>query len=196
MHDRESLVQPPGVVMQRAEQFRLARTPIATGTVLQYAEQGDSQGEPVVLLHGWPDSWFSFSRVLSSLPATHHAYAIDQRGFGDSERPACCYAIDDLAADVVAFLDGVAVDRANLVGHSLGTFIARRVAETHPERVGRLALIGTGWSTVNEVTLEVAAQLRDLKDPVPTAFAREFQAGTAFLPLPEEFFAGILAERA
>jgi non-heme chloroperoxidase len=68
---------------------------------------------------------------------------LDQRGFGNSERPACCHGIDDLAADLVVFLDAVGLRRASLVGHSLGSFIARRVAETRPERVARLALLGS-----------------------------------------------------
>jgi pimeloyl-ACP methyl ester carboxylesterase len=53
-----------------------------------YAEQGDPGGEPVVLIHPHAYSWYSFSRVLSLLPARYHAYALDQRGHGDSERPA------------------------------------------------------------------------------------------------------------
>ena len=55
---------------------------------MHYAEQGDPGGEALLFIHGWPDSWFSFSRVLPLLPAAYHAYAIDLRGFGDSERPA------------------------------------------------------------------------------------------------------------
>jgi pimeloyl-ACP methyl ester carboxylesterase len=102
-----------------------------------YAEQGDP-GEPIVLIHPHADSWFSFSRVLSLLPARNHAYALDQRGHGDSERPACCYTIDDLATDIVAFLDGVGITRATLVGHSASGFIARRLAETTPT-------VSPGW---------------------------------------------------
>jgi hypothetical protein len=56
--------------------------------------------------------------VLPLLPPRYHAFALDQRGHGDSERPACCYSVDDFAADVVAFLDAVRVERASLVGHS------------------------------------------------------------------------------
>ena len=63
---------------------------------------------------------------------------MDQRGHGDSEQPGCCYTIDDFAADIVAFLHGVGISRATLVGHSASGFIARRVAETHPDRVARL----------------------------------------------------------
>jgi pimeloyl-ACP methyl ester carboxylesterase len=157
-------------------------------------ERGDRQGAPVLFLHGWPDSWFSFSRVLSALPSDLRALAVDQRGFGESDHPESGYAIPELAADAVAFLDALAIDRATFVGHSYGTFVARQVAIVRPERVARLMLIGTGFRTSNPVTRELRASLRDLPDPVPPEFAREFQASTAYRPLPPEFFDRIVAE--
>jgi non-heme chloroperoxidase len=174
--------------------LRLATVPLSTGPRLHYAEQGDADGEPVVFLHGWPDSWFSFSRVVSLLPRRLHAFVLDQRGFGDSERPDGGYAIDDFATDAVAFLDAVSIDRASIVGHSFGSFVTRQVAITHPERIARMVLIGTGVSAANPVTREVQAAMLDLKDPVPVEFAREFQASTAYAPLPESFFERIVAE--
>jgi non-heme chloroperoxidase len=99
-----------------------------------------------------------------------------------------------LAADAVAFLDAVGVERATVVGHSLGSFIARRVVVAHPERVARLVLIDSGASAVNQATREVEASVRDLADPVPIEFARRFQASTVHVPLPEEFFEQIVAE--
>ena len=95
---------------------------------------------------------------------------------------------------MVAFLDAVGIERATVVGHSLGSFIARRVAETHPERVARLVLIGSAVAAANQVLLEVQASLQTLEDPVPAQFAREFQSSTAYLPLPEAFFEQIVAE--
>lgn len=165
---------------------------LATGPQLHYAAQG--YGEPIVFLHGWPDSWFSFSRVLTFLPARFLALALDQRGFGDSERPAGGYEIASLASDVRAFLDAVGVERATVVGHSFGSFVARQFAIACPERVARLVLIGSGLTALNPVTREVQATLRDLPDPVPAAFAREFQAGTVHLPVPEAFFERIIFE--
>jgi non-heme chloroperoxidase len=179
---------------QDVAQLRFATTRLAGGPQLHYAEQGDSEGEAIVFVHGWPDSWFSFSRVLPLLPSRYHAFALDQRGFGDSERPDCCYGMNDLAADLVAFLDAVGVEHASLVGHSLGSFIARQVAETHPRRVERLVLIGSAVTPVNQVTLEVQASIRELEDPVSVSFVREFQASTAYIPLPEAFFEGVVAE--
>src|SRR5262245_29360008 len=142
----------------------------------------------MVFLHGWPDSWFSFSRVLRLLPAEFRVYALDQRGFGDSERAVDGYAIASLATDVRAFLDAVGVERATVVGHSFGSFVARRLAIAHPERVARLVLIGSGLPALNAVTREVQERLKDLPDPVPPAFAREFQAGKVHLPVTEALF--------
>jgi non-heme chloroperoxidase len=174
--------------------MRFATAPIATGPRLHYAEYGDPQGEPIVFLHGWPDSWFSFSRVLPLLPERLHAFAPDQRGFGESDRPESGYAIPDLAADAIAFLDAVGITRVTLVGHSYGTFVARQVAIAHPERVSALVLIDTGFSTSNPVTQDLQTSMRDLPDPIPEQFARDFQAGTAYQPLPADFFDRIITE--
>jgi non-heme chloroperoxidase len=174
---------------------RFAATRLATGPRVHYAEQGDPGGEALLFLHGWPDSWYSFGRLLPLLdPTRYRAFALDQRGFGDSERPAGGYGIDQFAADAVAFLDAVGVARATVVGHSFGSFVARRVAETWPARVARLALIGSAVAPANEVTQEVQRAVRPLTDPLPEAFVREFQASTIHVPVPDAVFAGIVAE--
>lgn len=174
--------------------MRFGHARLGGGLRLHYAERGDPRGDAVVLLHGWPDSWFSFSRVLPLLPSRLRALAPDQRGFGDSERPERGYTIEDLASDVPAFLDALGIERATVVGHSLGSFVARRVAEGHPGRVASLVLIDSGFSALNDVTREVGASLATLQDPVPIDFVRQFQASTVHSPLPDDFFDGIVAE--
>jgi non-heme chloroperoxidase len=119
---------------------------------------------------------------------------LDQRGFGDSERPDGRYGIDDFAIDAVAFLDAVSIERAAIVGHSFGSFVTRRVALAHPERVARMVLIGTGVCGATPATREVQAAMLALEDPEPVEFAREFQASTAYAPLPDSFFERIVAE--
>ena len=178
----------------RAERVRFGHAPLVGGPRLHYAEQGDPRGEPILFLHGWPDSWFSFSRVWAHLPPRYRALAIDQRGFGDSERPDSGYAIADLASDAAAFLDAMEIGRATVVGHSMGSFVARRVAEAYPARVARLVLIGSGWSGSNPVTREVQAELGGLPDPVPIEFARQFQSSTIYAPVAPEFFERIVSE--
>ena len=173
---------------------RFANVRLATGPRIHYTEYGDPGAEPLVFLHGWPDSWFSFSRVLPLLPERYRALAFDQRGFGDSERPAAGYAMPELAADAIAFLDALEIERAVLVGHSFGSFVARQAAIAAPRRVGALVLIGTGFRSANSVTLELQQALRDLPDPIPIDFAHEFQSGTVYHPVPPAFFERIVAE--
>jgi non-heme chloroperoxidase len=173
---------------------RFATSRLASGPKVHYAEQGDPGGEPILFLPAYADSWFSYSRVLALLPA-HHAFALDQRGHGASERPTCCYRVEDFAADAMAFLDTVGVERATLVGHFGSCFVARRVAVTQPERVARLVLSGSpAGSLPTQVAVGLQAAVRSLADPVPVDFVREFQAGAAHVPLPEPFLEGLVAE--
>ncbi|HEX2273583.1 MAG TPA: alpha/beta hydrolase, partial [Acidimicrobiales bacterium] len=124
--------------------LQLETTRLESGLRLEYAEYGHPDGETLVFLHGITDSWFSFSRLLPLLDATRYrAYALSQRGHGDSDRPESGYSMDDFAADVVGFMDALHVTRATLVGHSMGSVVARRVAATYPDRVDRLVLVGS-----------------------------------------------------
>lgn len=174
--------------------MRFAKVRLATGPEINFAEHGASGGEPIVFLHGWPDSWFSFSSVASSLPSNYRSFLLDQRGFGDSQRPSQGYVPTDFAADVLAFMDALSLPAAIVVGHSFGSFVARQAAIAAPQRVARLVLIGSGWSARNAVTSEVQASLRELGDPVPEPFAREFQASTICKPVPDAFFERLVDE--
>jgi pimeloyl-ACP methyl ester carboxylesterase len=174
--------------------MRFGKLRLATGPEVHYAEQGDGNGAPIVFLHGWPDSWFSFTRVAERIPATYRVFLLDQRGFGESDRPLDGYAIRDFANDAAAFLDALSLGRATIVGHSFGTFVARALAIARPDRVERLALVGTGWTGSNEVTRDVLASLEGLTDPVSEEFARGFQRGTLHAPVPEEFFDRLVTE--
>lgn len=173
---------------------RFGYVQLPDGTRLHYAEQGDSGGRPVLLLHGYSDSWFSFSPVLPLLPACH-AFALDQRGHGNSDRPGGGYSMRDLAADAVAFMDAVGLERATVVGHSMGGFVAQQVALAAPERVERLVLISSAPSIhAFEGADELERAVGELEDPVPEDFLREFQVGTVHQPLPAAFMDRVVAE--
>ena len=174
---------------------RFATADLATGVRLHYAEQGDPNGDAVIFLHGYSDSWFSFSRVLPLLSPEYHAFALTGRGHGDSDKPECCFTVDDFAADLDAFMDAVGIEQATLVGHSGGTLIAARAALAYPRRVGRLALIGSAvMGAKNEVMVELGQVIRTLEDPVEPEFAREFQESTIYNPVPEEFLKTAISE--
>jgi len=173
---------------------RFADAHLITGVRLRYAEQGDSGGQPIIMLHGLADSWFSFSRVLPALAATYHIYALDLRGHGDSDRPAHGYGMTDFAADVLAFMDAMELPSAILVGHSMGSFIAQQVALAAPQRVARLVLLGSAANGCSKDLLEFQQVVDTLDDPVPEEIAHEFQISTIYRPLPDDFLNQVVTE--
>jgi pimeloyl-ACP methyl ester carboxylesterase len=182
--------------MSVEESIQFATTPLQTGLRLHYAEQGDLTGEAIVFLHGYSDSWFSFSRLLPLLSPEYHAFALTQRGHGDSDKPQCCYTPVDFAADVDAFMEAVGIEEATLVGASTGALFAQRVALSYPRRVSRLVLVGaqTPANEANEVVLGLQEEVRALEDPVPPEFVRAFQEGTIHQPVPQEFLDTVVSE--
>ena len=175
--------------MNQTNGVEFATTPrLATGVRLHYAQRGDPTGEAIVFLHGYSDSWFSFSRVLPLLSPSYHAFALTQRGQGDSVKPECCYSPNDFAADADGFMDAVGIDEATLVGASTGALFAQRVALSYPRRVSRLILIAPQTPVhKNEALSGFREEVRTLEDPVPPEFVREFQESTIYHPVPQEF---------
>ncbi len=179
-----------------AAPVRLTRLALSTGVTLQVAEAGDPDGQPVLFLHGYTDTWVSWSLVADRLPAGIRAIMVDQRGHGGSDRPACCYAMADLEADAVATLDALGIARATVVGHSMGSFVAQRMAASRPGRVSRLVLVGSGPSSRVAPLVEVEAAVLALADSVPLAFIREFQVSTIHGSVPPGFVDRVVAESA
>lgn len=104
------------------------------------AEQGE--GEPVVLIHGFPELWHSWRHQMAALAdAGYRAIAPDMRGFGRSSAPGDVEAYDvvELCGDVEALLDDVGADDAAIVGHDWGANVAWHFALIHPERTSCVA---------------------------------------------------------
>lgn len=177
-----------------ADSLRVSRIRLDTGVELEVAERGRSDGLPVLFLHGFPDSRVSYDPVLSHLPPGIRAIVPSQRGHGDSEHPACCYRISDFADDAVSLLDALGVRRAAVIGHSLGSFIAQRVAIDYPERVSHLVLTGSGYSPRSKAVLEFNNEVQTIADSVPEALLLDFQRSATAKPLPPSRFAELVAE--
>jgi non-heme chloroperoxidase len=174
--------------------LRFADVHLTTGVQLHYVEQGPSDGNPIILLHGYTDSRLSFSRVLPLLPARAHVWALDQRGHGDSDRPESGYSMRELAADVIAFMDAMGLPQTTLVGHSMGSLVAQEIMLADPKRVARLVLVGSGTRLRSEEMLQFKHAVDTLIDPVPAEFAREFQLSTIHHPVPNDFLDAAVAE--
>ena len=163
---------------------------------LQYVEQGDPLGVPVLLLHGITDSWHSFESVLPHLPDFIHAFALSQRGHGDADRPASGYRPHDFAADLAAFMDALDLGPAVVVGHSMGASIAQRFAIDHPGRSLGLVLIGSlpTWRGHPDFVELWDSVVSTLMDPIDPGFVREFQESTLAQPVPPAFLDTIVRE--
>jgi pimeloyl-ACP methyl ester carboxylesterase len=167
--------------------FALRSVDLPGRTRLQYVEQGDPSGIPVLLLHGYTDSWRSFERLLPNLPPAIHAFALTQRGHGDAGRPAAQdYAPRDFVGDVASFMHQLGIGAAVIAGHSMGSSIAQRFALNHPERTLGLALLGalTSWQRNPGVMELWQTAISTFEDPVDPDFVREFQQSTVSQPVP------------
>jgi pimeloyl-ACP methyl ester carboxylesterase len=171
------------------------RVTLNTGINMHYVERGHANGHVIIFLHGYTDSWRSFERNLPLISDKFHLYALDQRGHGDSSRPACCYTQADFSADVLAFMDALNIRKATIVGHSMGSFIAHKFAVENPQRVKRLVLIGSAPTMAgNEVVAGLNDFVQTLEDPVDPQFVRDFQASTYANPIPAEFLDTAVSE--
>lgn len=164
-------------------------------TRLEYVEQGEPSGVPVLLLHGLTDSWRSFERVLPRLPRSIRAFALSLRGHGDADRPAAGYRPADFAADVAAFMDARGIARAVIAGHSMGSTVARRFALDDPERTLGLVLMGAFFTFQgNPAIAELWDAVSNLEDPIDPGFALDFQQGTLAKGVPETYLDTVVQE--
>ncbi|MFI8913100.1 alpha/beta fold hydrolase [Streptomyces sp. NPDC053513] len=162
---------------------------------LPYAEAGRPGGTPLVLVHGYLDSWWTFEPMLRRLPPGLHAYAPTQRGHGDADKPPDGYLPEDLAEDLVAFMDGVGIGRAVLVGGSSGGVQARIVAGRRPDRVAGLVLLGVPATLVDKPrAAELWESVRELKDPVDPALAAAMADGLTATPMGRGFLQTVADE--
>lgn len=107
------------------------------GIRMHYVEAGT--GEPVVFLHGFPESWYSWRHQLRALSDTYRVIAPDQRGYNLTEAKGP-YDTVTLQADVLCLLDHLGIERAHIVGHDWGGAIAWLLAMNHPERLSTLTV--------------------------------------------------------
>ena len=144
------------------------------GVKIHYIEQGE--GEPVLLIHGFTANiqlqWVG-PGVFPTLAKEFRVIALDNRGHGRSDKPhdPADYGVK-MVEDSIRLLDHLKIDRAHIVGYSMGGFITNKLLSLHPERVITATLGGAGWSREGDKRFEVMDQLADSLD-----------AGTGIAPL-------------
>lgn len=137
-----------------------------------YAAGGRGAGEPIVLIHGFPTSGHLWLDVVAKLPPGHRVIVVDLLGFGRSDAPMDGpYTIAAHGRRLLALLDALKIERACLVGHGTGGAVVQWVALEAPDRVTRVALVGSstaeGWFSIDR---RGARALYDLALRLPAAF--------------------------
>jgi len=165
---------------------------LPNGEHLAYIDMGDPKGLPVVLIHGYTDNARDWVPLIPYLNKHYRLIVVDLRGHGRSDKPECCYAKIDFAYDIKLLLDSLHIQKADIVGHSLGSMISQVLAEQWPQRVRKLILIAsTGGPRPGTVPkkpeYDFAAEIRKLQEPIDpdSPFMIEWWASPT--PVNEEF---------
>lgn len=114
----------------------------AGGLRTHVALAGEPDAPPLLLVHGWPQHWWVWRHQIPALARSHRVICPDLRGHGWTEAPRSGYAKDQLAVDLLALLDALAVERVRWVGHDWGGFAGMLAALRAPERFVELVTLG------------------------------------------------------
>ncbi|HEY6746491.1 MAG TPA: alpha/beta hydrolase [Mycobacteriales bacterium] len=119
-----------------------AFVPLQTGLRMHVAQAGEPHDPAVVLLHGFPQHWWEWRKVISPLAERYRVIAPDLRGAGWTDAPADGYTADQVLADVLALLDALGLRQVGLVAHDFSVFAGFRLCYEYPERVAAFLCLG------------------------------------------------------
>jgi pimeloyl-ACP methyl ester carboxylesterase len=131
----------------------------------------DDGGAPLLLLHAWGESWRSFDRLIASLPPSQVLVAPDLRGHGDADKAETGYSLVEVAEDIVALLEALAIPRVTILGSSSGGYVAQQLAVEYPGLVAELILVGAPLSMQGRPSF--ADEVDSLTDPISRDWVRE-----------------------
>jgi pimeloyl-ACP methyl ester carboxylesterase len=132
--------QPTGNSFQMDNMTFSHHTASVNGIQLHYVI-GGGHGDPVVLLHGWPETWYAWHKVMPALAKNYTVIAPDLRGLGDSSKPLTGYDGKTVAEDIHQLVGKLGFKTIFLVGHDWGTQVAYSYAAAHPTEVKRLTVM-------------------------------------------------------
>lgn len=125
-------------LVKRLPGFRNAEATV-NGVRLHYVVGGF--GPLLILLPGWPETWWEWHKIMPELARTHQVVAVDIRGMGSSEKPASGYDKKTMAADIAELIRTLGQGKATVVGHDIGSMVAYALAANRPELVEKLVLL-------------------------------------------------------
>jgi len=121
----------------------------AAGLRWHWVDAGRPRGEPIVFVHGLPESWFSWHLQMSDLAGERWVVAVDLKGYGQTDKPTTGYGVEQVSTELLALLDAIGLERFDLVTHDWGTGIGQRLASDHPDRIHRYARMEAPVGTID-----------------------------------------------
>lgn len=128
------------------------------------------EGPVIVLLSGWPQTWWAFHEIMPELAKTHRVFAVDIRGMGASSRPAGGYDKKTMAGDIHRLLETLDIERASIVGHDTGAQVAFSLAANYPAMIERIVMLNFVHFSPEWYSIPLL--------PAPGAFADQDKSGT------------------
>jgi epoxide hydrolase 4 len=164
----------------------------SAGVKIHFAALGDPAKPLIIMIHGFPDFWYTWREQMKALSKDFYCVAIDQRGYNLSDKPAGGenYQMKFLVADVIAVIQHHKREKAIIVGHDWGGAVAWSLAIAHPERVEKLIILNLPH--LRGVVRELANNPEQRKN---SAYARQFQKEGAHKLLMPEMLAGWVKDK-
>jgi pimeloyl-ACP methyl ester carboxylesterase len=136
-------------------ELRTERIPLSTGVTLNVRHGGPERADPILFLHGFPESHRTWRNQLQDLERDHYVVAPDQRGFAGSDRPEGVehYETGRIVQDAMALMDALGIEHFTLAGHDWGGAVAWTTALQHPVRVRRLVIVNAPHPLVFQKSL-------------------------------------------
>jgi pimeloyl-ACP methyl ester carboxylesterase len=111
------------------------------GTRIHYVEGGE--GSPLILLAGWPQTWWSFHKIMPMLAKHHRVIVVDFRGMGSSSKPTEGYSKKNMAGDIASLIKKMGLNKVSIAGHDIGASIAISFAGHFPKHTDKLIVLDT-----------------------------------------------------
>ncbi len=152
IEEKKMAVTPPGPTLPGITHHRAE----VNGTNLHYVATG-TDGSPILLVHGFPETWWTFRKLIPLLAASHRVFAVDLRGFGDSDNAPGDYDSKTSAEDLHLLIEQFNVGPVHLTGQDISGATVFRLATTHPENVLsftaiEMGLAGFGLEMLADIT--------------------------------------------
>ena len=134
------------------------------GTRVHFVEGG--KGKPLVLLPGWPETWWSYRKMMPLLADSYHVIAVDIRGMGGSDKPAGGYDKKTMAQDIYELVRRMGYTKVLMAGHDIGSMVAFSFAANHPDATLKLVMLDIPHPDENWLKIAMVPVLGKITDKI------------------------------